>query len=200
MKQEDPWLIWNRWDDSPYEPPPAMWLRALDRSCVQAAREFGHLAGHGPHLMDESGHWVDLDKFLTAEEIAGLPDGRNTVAYWKLMQGWLRPVAELWRPSRADPAVYCLSRFNPIQHAGVVRLKELLEGAHLVTRRDGLRVRIVPQDLSSYLVMTCAADVADQTRFVRCRHCNEWSSIRRADNRFCSNACRQADYLARKAA
>jgi hypothetical protein len=204
--QENSWWTWVRGDGAPYAPSeiPALWLRVADRRWPDAGREFGPLADYGGLIRT-----LDTNPDTGAVTGGVASHGRDAAIRedatgWKTLHYRLRAMAKLWQPAPDNPAIHRLIQFNVLQHADAIALRNTLSMAasdgELTPRLDGWHLRIVPQNLRGYLLMTCAADVAAHQRFRRCAHCNEWFALTRADAKHCSPACRQAFHQANKEA
>jgi hypothetical protein len=127
---------------------------------------------------------------------------RQNLSDWEGLLSLLKAIAGLWQPSRGDASVHALCLINPLQNADTSSLQAELAIAathnEYAVRIDNWQMRIVPQSLRGYLLMTCATDVARFQRFRRCQNCNEWFPLQRADAKHCSLACRQAAYQANR--
>ena len=202
--QENSWWTWYRADGSRYAPSDidGLWMRVADRRWMDAREQFGPLADHAGLIQQ-----LDTDPETGTVTHSATSRGQQAAisadqSDWKVLHYRLKAMAKLWQPWPDNADIYCLSEFNPLQHADASALRATLELAamdgELMPRLDGWRLRVVPRSLRGYLLMTCAADVADQRRFRRCANCNEWFGLARSDTKHCSQACRQAFYAARK--
>jgi hypothetical protein len=197
--QEKSWWTWVQGDGTRYAAVPELWRRVADRPRWQDARgEFGPLADHTAMIRE-----IDTDPDTGARAYSAASRGQQAAdrvdaGDWQILHGRLKAMARLWQPWSHNPEIFSLTRFNPLQHADAAALRATLEMAavdgELSPRLDGWHLRVVPQTLRGFLLMTCAADVAAQQRFRRCTNCNEWFHVGRSDNRYCTNACRQAHH------
>ncbi len=205
MPENSCWT-WYRADGSRYAPSDidGLWKRVADRRWEDARDQFGPLADYAGLILklntDPDAGGVRGGETSPGEEAAIRADHSD----WKLLHYRLKAMPKLWQQWPGNPDIYCLSEFNPLQHADASALRATLEMAamdgELMPRLDGWRLRVVPRTLRGYLLMTCAADVAAQRRFRRCANCGEWFGVARTDTKHCSQACRQAFYAAGKGA
>jgi hypothetical protein len=198
------WWAWNRGDGSAYAPSriPAFWLRVAYRRWQDARDQFGPLADHAQHISPELVTHEAARRQRPEAETTARMIAATDASDWETLHYRLKAMGRLWQPWPHNRQIYGLVPFNTLQHDDAAALRATLDMAcahgELVPRLDGWQLRVVPQSLRGFLLMSCAADVAAKRRFRRCDQCHEWFPVARADAKFCSAVCRQAAHQSAK--
>lgn len=122
---------------------------------------------------------------------------------WPQLVDPLKEAAACWTDNRTGLSVLTdsdLKQREAIRHlAHLPPFRHGIQYVPYLEPRDGrLNLRIIPENLASFMVFSALQQLEMGTKMMVCKQCGDWFSILRRGARFCSPSCRAAHSTSKK--